>query len=289
MSIYYRWMNPKIDHSAARRACAPAVALLLACGCAGPVAGSFDTPEALVSAIDARIRSVETIHCLDSRLRYVGPFKGRRRSIPARLDLFIAGRDRFRAQLKHPLTGQELFTLVINGDGFLLVNLADKKALEGRVSEAMAEFLPGAETLSAQEMFLPSARPLQDEHVAMAVRRNSYILEFWRPELIPSRRLEVDARSLAPTKAEVFAPGGVTAGIARWDGFTRYDKEGIAVPREFELTLPDRGTSLALRCPALKLNSNISPKAFSLRIPPGIESQEFKPRRNGLNTPAERQ
>jgi len=244
----------------------------------------------LARSVAERAGGVEDLHCVDSRLRYSGPFRGRHRSLPARADFFISGDDRLRFQLKHPMTGTDLLCLILNGGRFLLVNLPEKKAYEGESAEALAAALPELDLRdgppSPRELLFPLAQARSGEGVAMATRRGVHVLEFWRPGRVPTRRLEVDAWSHVPLKAEFFDAGGEISGVVRWTGFAWRPKERLVAPRGVEIVLPKAGVSLRLAFPSLGLNSGVSAKAFSLRAPPGVEVRQYRPQGGRTEDPA---
>ncbi|MHC4250099.1 MAG: hypothetical protein ACYS9X_13305 [Planctomycetota bacterium] len=254
----------------------------------GPARGPVESIGTVASARRSRLEKVETLYAPGSGMRYSGPLGGRNRSVPLRADIILGTEDRFRIDIKHPLNGKDLFTVVLAKDEeegvqrFLLVNHMKEKAFEGESLAVIRGRFPESSfnerDLSAWQLFFPGLAPREGERVEIVQMGARHVIEYWTPERIPVRAVEIDSHSHVPLR-EVFyrADGGKAAELV-WSGLEYVDDLDIVRARDVEIRLPRIGRMIRFRLADARFNKQIREiVAFSLLPPDDMESEEVKP------------
>ena len=259
-------------------ACAIALAAAIAApGCGpgariGPSRGFVSSVEDLALSVDERMRPIETLYDPDVELGYS--------IFSARARLFLSGRRRFRVDVSHSLA-PKLGKAVLNEDGFLLVNWADKKAFTGDVKVLLELKLPdvglGPDYFIVRKLFFPDLEPVSGERPVLVYGENTYAVEFWtQGRLWPVRAVTVDDWSHAPTRAVFYAEGGRVGADVRWDDFVYLHDYDCVVAKEVVVRLPLVGRTVRFTLNEPRYNAKIDDRAYRLRVPPGVEVEEIK-------------
>ncbi|MHC5053098.1 MAG: hypothetical protein ACYTKD_00095 [Planctomycetota bacterium] len=254
-------------------------------GCPPPIVGPAREPVesigTVASARRSRLAKIETLHAPGSGMRYSGPIKGRNRSVPLRADIILGTLDRFRIDIKHPLNGKDLFTVVLADGRFLLVNHMEGKAFEGESLAVIRGRFPESSfkerDLSAWQLFFPGLEAREGERVAMMPLGRRHVIEYWTPERIPVRAIEIDSHSHVPLREVFFRADGQKAAELVWSGLEYVDDLDIVRAREVEIRLPRIGRRIRFRLADARFNKNIRDVAFDLQPPYDMESEEVSP------------
>ncbi len=259
-----------------------AVMALAVAGCApplvGPARGPVESIAAVASARRARLAKIETLYAPDSGMSCAVPeYRG-----PLRADIYLGTEDRFRIDIKHPINRKDLFTVVLAEGRFLLVNHMKGKAFEGESLPVIRGRFPKSSfnerDLSAWQLFFPALEPREGERVATMPLGRRHVIEYWTPERIPVRRVEIDSHSHVPLREIFFRADGEEAAELVWSGLEYVKDLDIVRAREVEIRLPRIGRRIRFRLTDARYNKKIRDDvAFDLLPPDDCESKEVSP------------
>jgi len=249
----------------------------------GPARGPVESIAAVASTRRSRLDRIETLYAPRSGMSYKGPLGGRNRSVPLRADIILGTEDRFRIDIKHPFKVDLLFFTVVLAEGrFLLVDHGKEKAYEGESLPVIRGRFPKSSfnegDLSAWQLFFPGLAPREGERVASMPQGRRHIIEYWTPERIPVRRVEIDSHSHVPLREVFFRADGEEAAELVWSGLEYVKDLDIVRAREVEIRLPRIGRRIRFKLSDARYNREINEDvAFDLLPPEDMESEEVSP------------
>jgi hypothetical protein len=253
------------------------VLLIVACaGCArsfrlGPEQPFVHSPAELAQRMVQRVSGVQTF--VDVRA------SARAGLIPAPTEIYISNELGFRLQVKNPITPEPLASLIINNEEgeFVAIDYRKNKAVRGETEQVQATYLPklglAANELAPMKLFFPTFEIGSELKSAMITEGHSYVAELWNAETGPRMQIYVDAWTLVPTALRLYHEGDVLVEFT-WSDLAWRPEESLVIAKTVHVRLPQRGKAITLATRDPKINKEISPKAFRLRIPPGIDVEE---------------
>jgi len=249
----------------------------------GPARGPVESIATVAAARRSRLDSIKTLYAPRSGMSYKGPLGGRNRSVPLRADIILGTEDRFRIDIKHPFKVDLLFFTVVLAEGrFLLVDHRKEKAYEGESLPVIRGRFPESSfnerDLSAWQLFFPGLAPREGESVAAMPFGRRHVIEYWTPERIPVRRVEIDSHSHVPLREVFFRADGEAAAELVWSGLEYVKELDVVLAREVEIRLPRIGRRIRFKLADARYNREINEEvAFDLLPPDDMESEEVSP------------
>ena len=251
-------------------------AVVLLGGCPTPkVERPYAAPTAaeLVRAIRARQQRIKSLRT-DAKVDY---FEGKGERVKLSMSFLVAGPDKLRIDAESPIGGNEVATLVSDGDKFALLDVQNNQFLVGparpcNIARLIRVYLAPAEV----DAVLEGGAPLLGEPIAVGWNPGDggrEVLTLKTPDGgTETVQLDATDRRWDVVSAEVKDAGGKTLYKLAHEDFAAVGGERF--PGKTHVEEPPRSVDLRIRYKERELDPKVPDGVFTLQPPSGLPVRE---------------